>query len=46
MEINMDEDEYLRAIVSASDDDDISKYSVYTSRNFKKIEKKIKSNFL
>lgn len=38
----MDEDEYLRAIVSASDDDDTSKYSVYTSRNFKKIEDVLK----
>ena len=38
----MDEDEYLRAIVSASDDNDTSKYSVYTSRNFKKIEDVLK----
>ena len=30
-------DEYARAIVSMSDDDDNSKYSVYSSRCFKKI---------
>ena len=31
-------DEYARAIVSMNDDDDNSKYSVYSSRCFKKIE--------
>ena len=31
-------DEYTRAIKSMSDDDDNSKYSVYSSRCFKKIE--------
>ena len=30
-------DEYTRAIVSVSDDDDNTKYSVYSSRCFKKI---------
>lgn len=31
-------DEYTRAIVSMNDDDDNTKYSVYSSRCFKKIE--------
>lgn len=30
-------DEYARAIVSMNDDDDNTKYSVYSSRCFKKI---------